>query len=318
MISNNMEVKKLSINIASQSKYLCTEKTKLKEIMKEEGFIFKDSSIKKDEYFVDVNGKFLSNDTYIRIRSFNDKKINVLFKGVIESISSLDIAANDKINIDVSEYESTVSLLADLGYYKYISLNILTETYVKKEKEYYYNINIDTIEDVGEFVSYDIYTEDGTEEKTKETYSNFEKKISKCLIEKIEENYIEYASKIIYNNKLKGDYLKKVLVELEKIFNNIDEEDLEKTIKSKFNILNLELIEKLEQKGIEVNIVYSNTNSELVEKIKKVLNKIGYNPNFINIKEIKEIAVRETLILENQKKISFSEVGINVANHYQK
>ena len=36
----------------------------------------------------------------------------------------------------------------------------------------------------------------------------------------------------------------------------------------------------------------------------------------MNIKEIKEIAVRETLIIENQKKISFSEVGMIISSLY--
>ena len=76
------------------------------------------------------------------------------------------------------------------------------------------------------------------------------------------------------------------------------------------------LIEKLEHLGIDVSIVYSNPSSELVENIKATLSKIGYKPKFMNIKEIKEIAVRETLIIENQKRIGFSEVGMIISNYY--
>ena len=36
---------------------------------------------------------------------------------------------------------------------------------------------------------------------------------------------------------------------------------------------------------------------------------------FLNIKEIKEIAVKETLIIEKQKKYSFSEVALVILNN---
>ena len=76
--------------------------------------------------------------------------------------------------------------------------------------------------------------------------------------------------------------------------------------------MNLELIEKLEQIGINIEIVYSNSDEIMVNTLKKILNKIGYSPKFINIKEIKEIAIKETLIIEKQKKIDFSEVAFKV------
>ena len=91
--------------------------------------------------------------------------------------------------------------------------------------------------------------------------------------------------------------------------------NIENDIRNKYVISNLELIEKLEQKNLEVSIVYNNKDEELVYKIKEVLNKIGYNPKFLNIKEIKEISVKETLILEKQKKYSFSEVALVILNN---
>lgn len=307
----------MSMTVKSKNKYLCEDKNKLKELMKEEGFIFKNSALKRDEYFVDTNKKLISKDACIRVRCENDKKIVLSFNGDTENISALNIKSQDKVFLDIAEYGNIVSFLADLGYYKYVSINVLKETYVKKEKEYYYSINIDTIENIGEFIDYDIYTEEDNEEKTNEVFKKFEETMSSCLGEKIEEKYRDYSSRIAFETKLKGNYVKKILVELEKIFVNFKQDDVEKSIKNKYTILNLELIEKLEQLGIEVSIVYSNPNSELVENIKLALSKIGYGPKFMNIKEIKEIAVRETLIIENQKKIDFSEVGLIISNYYK-
>lgn len=307
----------MSTTIKSENKYLCEDKNKLKELMKEEGFIFKNSTIQRDEYFIDTHNKLLSKDSCIRIRVINDKRLVLSFNGNIENVSSLDIKEADKVFLDIAEYGNIVSFLADLGYYKYVSINVLKETYVKKEKEYYYSISIDTIEDVGEFIDYDVYTEEDNEEKTKEIFEKFEETINSCLGEKIEEKYRDYSSKVIFNTKLKGNYVKKILVELEKIFINLDQTNIEESIKNKYTILNLEFIEKLEHLGIDVSVVFSNSNSELVENIKSTLSKIGYSPKFMNIKEIKEIAVRETLIIENQKKIDFSEVGLIILNYYK-
>ena len=306
----------MPITIKSENKYLCEDKNKLKELMKEEGFIFKNSTMQKDEYFVDTHGRLLSKDSSVRIRIVNDKRLVLSFNGNIENVSSLDIKTADKVFLDIAEYGNIVSFLADFGYYKYVSINVLKETYVKKEKEYYYSISIDTIEDVGEFIDYDVYTEEENEEKTKEVFKKFEETMNSCLGEEIKLKYRDYSAQTLFNTKLKGNYVKKILVELEKIFINLDQTNIQESIKNKYTILNLELIEKLEHLGIDVSIVYSNPSSELVENIKGTLSKIGYNPKFMNIKEIKEIAVRETLIIENQKKISFSEVGMIISSLY--
>ncbi|MBQ8379373.1 MAG: CYTH domain-containing protein [Clostridia bacterium] len=306
----------MSMTIKSENKYLCEDKNKLKELMKEEGFIFKNSTMQRDEYFVDIHGKLLSKDSCIRIRIVNDKRLVLSFNGNIENVSSLDVKEADKVFLDIAEYGNIVSFLADLGYYKYVSINVLKETYVKKEKEYYYSISIDTIEEVGEFIDYDVYTEEDNEEKTKEIFKKFEETMNSCLGEEIKLKYRDYSAQALFNTKLKGNYVKKILVELEKIFINLDQNNIEESIKNKYTILNLELIEKLEHLGIDVSIVYSNPSSELVENIKGALSKMGYSPKFMNIKEIKEIAVRETLIIENQKKISFNEVGMIISNFY--
>lgn len=119
----------------------------------------------------------------------------------------------------------------------------------------------------------------------------------------------------MYKEFFKGDNLKKILVELDKIINMESISNLESDIRDKYIISNLELIEKLEQKNIDISIVYNNKDENLVNKIKELLNKIGYNPKFMNIKEIKEIAVKETLIIEKQKKYSFSEISLIILNN---
>ena len=216
------------------------------------------------------------------------------------------------VNLDISQKDNIISFLSDMGYYKYVSMNILKETFVKKDKEYYYSISIDTIENVGEFVDFDIYTDVEDKGAINNIFYDFERKVESCVKEHVNSKYRDYTSKYLYKNFLKGDFLNRILIELDKIFVNLDAYNIEDSIKDNLTILNLELIEKLEQIGINIEIVYSNSDEIMVNTLKKILNKIGYSPKFINIKEIKEIAIKETLIIEKQKKIDFSEVAFMV------
>ena len=173
-------------------------------------------------------------------------------------------------------------------------------------------LKIDTIENVGEFVDFDIYTDVEDKGAINNIFYDFERKVESCVKERVNSKYRDYTSKYLYKNFLKGEFLNRILIELDKIFVNLDAYNIEDSIKDNLTILNLELIEKLEQIGINIEIVYSNSDEIMVNTLKKILNKIGYSPKFINIKEIKEIAIKETLIIEKQKKIDFSEVAFMV------
>ena len=302
----------MATRIKSKTKYFCNDKEKLKEFIKSEGFIFKNSTLENDEYFLDTNFDMIENDSCIRVRTVNNKDVILSFEGMVKNLSQIDIKDSRNVYLDISQKDNIIGFLSDMGYYKYVSMNILKETFVKKDKEYYYSISIDTIENVGEFVDFDIYTDVEDKGAINNIFYDFEKKIESCIKEHVNLKYRDYTSNYLYKNFLKGETLNRILIELDKIFVNLDAYNIEDSIKNNLTILNLELIEKIEQIGINIEIVYSNSDEILVNTLKKILNKIGYSPNFINIKEIKEIAIKETLIIEKQKKIDFSEVAFMV------
>lgn len=302
----------MATRIKSKTKYFCNDKEKLKEFIKSEGFIFKNSTLENDEYFLDTNFDMIENDSCIRVRTVNNKDVTLSFEGMVKNLSQIDIKDSRNVYLDISQKDNIIGFLSDMGYYKYVSMNILKETFVKKDKEYYYSISIDTIENVGEFVDFDIYTDIEDKGVINNIFYDFEKKIESCVKEHVNLKYRDYTSNYLYKNFLKGDTLNRILIELDKIFVNLDAYNIEDSIKDNLTILNLELIEKIEQIGINIEIVYSNSDEILVNTLKKILNKIGYSPNFINIKEIKEIAIKETLIIEKQKKIEFSEIAFMI------
>lgn len=302
----------MATRIKSKTKYFCNDKEKLKEFIKSEGFIFKNSTLENDEYFLDTNFDMIENDSCIRVRTVNNKDVILSFEGMVKNLSQIDIKDSRNVYLDISQKDNIIGFLSDMGYYKYVSMNILKETFVKKDKEYYYSISIDTIENVGEFVDFDIYTDIEDKGVINNIFYDFEKKIESCVKEHVNLKYRDYTSNYLYKNFLKGETLNRILIELDKIFVNLDAYNIEDSIKDNLTILNLELIEKIEQIGINIEIVYSNSDEILVNTLKKILNKIGYSPNFINIKEIKEIAIKETLIIEKQKKIEFSEIAFMI------
>ena len=302
----------MATRIKSKTKYFCNDKEKLKEFIKSEGFIFKNSTLENDEYFLDTNFDMIENDSCIRVRTVNNKDVILSFEGMVKNLSQIDIKDSRNVYLDISQKDNIIGFLSDMGYYKYVSMNILKETFVKKDKEYYYSISIDTIENVGEFVDFDIYTDIEDKGVINNIFYDFEKKIESCVKEHVNLKYRDYTSNYLYKNFLKGETLNRILIELDKIFVNLDAYNIEDSIKDNLTILNLELIEKIEQIGINIEIVYSNSDEILVNTLKKILNKIGYSPNLINIKEIKEIAIKETLIIEKQKKIEFSEIAFMI------
>lgn len=302
----------MATRIKSKTKYFCNDKEKLKEFIKSEGFIFKNSTLENDEYFLDTNFDMIENDSCIRVRTVNNKEVILSFEGMVKNLSQIDIKDSRNVYLDISQKDNIIGFLSDMGYYKYVSMNILKETFVKKDKEYYYSISIDTIENVGEFVDFDIYTDVEDKGAINNIFYDFEKKIESCIKEHVNLKYRDYTSNYLYKTFLKGETLNRILIELDKIFVNLDAYNIEDSIKNNLTILNLELIEKIEQIGINIEIVYSNSDEILVNTLKKILNKIGYSPNFINIKEIKEIAIKETLIIEKQKKIEFSEIAFMI------
>ncbi len=308
----------MSLNLKSEYKYICADKEALKRLMQEDGFIFKESSNIHDDYLIDVNDSMILNNSCIRLRSINDKEMLLTYDSDKDVLSRVDLKIYDKVKIDISQKNEMLSLMSSLGYYKYLGVNILKEIYIKKEKEFYYNIYIDNIEDVATFVDFEIYTDSENKTEIEFRFDDFTTLISSFMKDKTLVKYRDYVSNYLYNTLYKGRNLRKVLVELDKIFIDVNMQKVEESIRNKYTILNLELIEKLEQLGVTVDIIYSHINEADIAKIRNSINSIGYNVSLMDIKQIKEISVKETLIIEKQKKQDFSEFALVIIQNLER
>ena len=308
----------MSLNLKSEYKYICADKEAFKRLMQEEGFIFKENYSIHDDFLIDVDENMILNNSCIRLRSINDKELYLNFESDKEVLSRIDLKIFDKVKIDIDEKNEILSLMSSMGYYKYVSVNILKEMYIKKEREYYYTIYVNDVENVGMFIDFEIYTENDNKIELEDKFDDFSSIISSIMKDRILMKYRNYISNYFYKTLYKGENLKKVLVELDKIFIDINMQNIEDSIRNKYTILNLELIEKLEQFGIEVDVVHSHMKDTDIINIKRVINILGYNIRFMDIKEIKEISVKETLIIEKQKKQDFSEFALVIIKNLEK
>lgn len=308
----------MSLNLKSEYKYICADKEAFKRLMQEEGFIFKENYSIHDDFLIDVDENMILNNSCIRLRSINDKELYLNFESDKEVLSRIDLKIFDKVKIDIDEKNEILSLMSSMGYYKYVSVNILKEMYIKKEREYYYTIYVNDVENVGMFIDFEIYTENDNKIELEDKFDDFSSIISSIMKDRILMKYRDYISNYFYKTLYKGENLKKVLVELDKIFIDINMQNIEDSIRNKYTILNLELIEKLEQFGIEVDVVHSHMKDTDIINIKRVINILGYNIRFMDIKEIKEISVKETLIIEKQKKQDFSEFALVIIKNLEK
>ena len=93
----------MATRVKSKNKYFCKDKEKLKDFMKAEGFIFKNSILENDIYYLDTDFNLLSNNTCIRLRTINNKELILSFDGKVDNLSQIDITNKQNIQLDISQ-----------------------------------------------------------------------------------------------------------------------------------------------------------------------------------------------------------------------
>ena len=104
----------MATRIKSKTKYFCNDKEKLKEFIKSEGFIFKNSTLENDEYFLDTNFDMIENDSCIRVRTVNNKEVILSFEGMVKNLSQIDIKDSRNVYLDISQKDNIIGFLSDM------------------------------------------------------------------------------------------------------------------------------------------------------------------------------------------------------------
>ncbi|OGO83830.1 MAG: hypothetical protein A2Y18_03610 [Clostridiales bacterium GWD2_32_19] len=251
-----------------EEKFFCDNDIEtIKDEIEREGFKFIKRINEKDEYFTDLAGEYIKNRTCLRTRTIDDKELEITYKGKSEVFSSFYAKKESNIISEVKSYENIVDLFKVFGYHSYVVVDKIRDYYSKTENEITYNILIDSILNIGEFLEFEIIIHDDSSEGEK-YFLEFIDKFKSLKLNKADLPYRDFVAEYYYN-KLQLNKIKNIHIE-----SSVD------------NILeDCNLICKVKEKGIFLssNIV----NEELFVEKKEECQVIYKHQDYIEVNSIK-------------------------------
>ena len=180
---------------------------KYKEILnklKEEKFEFSNELVEEDTYFTDINLNFIENKTCLRIRKTNNTNVELTYKPKTTKHTENYGKKETNVNISRGDYEDIKYILKELGYVEYVSFKKHREIYSKSKNDFEYNIMIDHIENIGDFIEIEILAQNyDDKEKVQIELENLIKKIECQNLKTKEKPYRDLVKES--KNKRKND-----------------------------------------------------------------------------------------------------------------
>lgn len=299
----------MSSRIEVEAKYFLKEKNNFLEIIKEKGFEKVEEVYEEDIYFTDLASEYIKNRTCLRIRKNEKGTAELTFKGKSNVNQEFYAKRENNILVNSKDIEELIGILNSLGYYKYVAVKKERVVYKKEEADLIYNIMIDNISNVGDFVEFEILCDDETRsiESLKEKLNTFvslfdEKNLEVASLPYRDFVALEYYKRIL-NNKTKTNLLLDfdgTIVNSEKEFFKafkdtiLEKYNYEITIEEyKKNELdkNANLIETLKDKKIiDKNITEKEIMQNVYSKYDKYFNNVLEDKDtIINIELMKQL-----------------------------
>lgn len=115
-------------------------------------------SEERDIYFVDKDGVFIPSKICLRIRESNGSS-ELTYKGPSLNMDPNGFYSKLECNIPIGTVtEAAVHMLEALGFLKYVEVKKARATFSKQESDATFNVSIDTVENAGNFVEFEILT----------------------------------------------------------------------------------------------------------------------------------------------------------------
>lgn len=273
--------------IEVEEKYFVGNLKLLEEIAISQQFKLDNSYIENDEYFTDIESKYIKNRTCLRLRNTDNKTLELTFKGKSNDFQENGYAKLERnIDLEIEQYDDVVEMLKNLGYYSYTIVNKNRKVYTKIVDKLNYNIMIDDIKGVGTFVEFEILSSN-----LNDSISEIKEKLNK-FIEYFESVGLEEA-KLPYRDFVANHLFSCINPNnmLTTIFLGINDVSSKSKNNEEVNI-NILLIKKLKEKGIRFGLVSNSSKNDLAFLIEK-----------LDVKDLFEVVIsREDL--ENLKQDS--------------
>ena len=140
----------------------------IKEEAIEKGFKLAHEVEETDTYFTDKDKEFVRTRTCLRIRRIDSNYIELTYKA--KSSQDTERYGKKEVNIQIkpTDYEDLVTVLSGLGYIKYVEFTKYRKVYSKKDNNVEYNIMLDNIKGIGDFVEFEIITHEDVSNSERE------------------------------------------------------------------------------------------------------------------------------------------------------
>ena len=146
----------MSKHIEIEQKFFCSTDENLENLFLDKGFTLCHQTTEQDEYFTDLNSLSIRNRTCLRLRTADQKHLELTFKGKSLVCSSFYSKTESNVALNILEHEEVVSLLFSLGYYPYCVVSKNRKTYTKSSGTLTYNIMLDILPEIGSFIEFEL------------------------------------------------------------------------------------------------------------------------------------------------------------------
>lgn len=146
--------------------------------------------IEEDTYYTDKEETFIKDRICLRTRKTNDDSLELTYKPKTDDLTEKYGKKEVNISLNVKDYQDIKFVLNSLGYAEYVSFKKDRTIYTKMINSFVYNIMIDRIEGVGNYIELEILA--NTEEEKEKLASELDKFVLMFECEKLEEKNKPY------------------------------------------------------------------------------------------------------------------------------
>lgn len=172
------------------SYYLGEDDTNILNKIKEENFILSEEVIEEDTYFTDKELEFVKNRICLRTRKIKEDYLELTYKPRTSDETEKYGKKEVNLKIDVKDYEDTKYMLKELGYIEYVSFKKNRKVYSKLIENFEYNIMIDSIQGVGNFIELEILA--NNEEEKERIHDELDRFVEKMECQNLKEKEKPY------------------------------------------------------------------------------------------------------------------------------
>ena len=152
------------------SYYLEKNHDKILDKIKQEDFKKIEEVTEEDRYYTDKNFSFIQNRICLRTRKIDNNFLELTYKPKSDNIKSKKYGKREvNLKLEPEDSEDIKYILEELGFLQYVSFKKYRKIYSKIIKNLQYNIMLDNIDGIGDFIELEILV---NTEKQKEEFND--------------------------------------------------------------------------------------------------------------------------------------------------